>query len=222
MIYFTDEQKIKYFDEICEKFYKRNFGLASKSEIDLLLFKFYYDTFSDCEESSKHKISDYTISKELGITQTRVRNMRIKKELVYPHIDVNWKEKFLEIVPSAHFDRNTHKVTINIGDPNIFLELENYIDVHNMYFEKQLNQKNFTLRVEYFIELLISIDDSVDKKKVTKRLKDQMLEDDELTKPIYKDSLGKIMIEKSLDASSLLANITAIAPALLNFVQFLN
>ncbi|WP_429968302.1 hypothetical protein [Enterococcus sp. AZ046] len=222
MIYFTDEQKIKYFDEIFEKFYKRNFGLASKSEIDLLLFKFYYDTFSDCEESSKHKISDYTISKELGITQTRVRNMRIKKELVYPHIDVNWKGKFLEIVPSAHFDRNTHKVTINIGDPNIFLELENYIDVHNMYFEKQLNQKNFTLRVEYFIELLISIDDSVDENDVTKRLKDKILKYDELTKPIYKDSLGKIMIEKSLDASSLLANIATIVPALLNFVQFLN
>lgn len=222
MIYFTDDQKIEYFDEICEKFYKRNFGLASKSEIDLLLFKFYYDTISDQEESSRHKISDYTISKELGITQSRVRNMRIKKELVYPHVEVNWKEKFLEIVPSAHFDRNTYKVTINIGDPNIFLELENYIDVHNMYFEKQLNQKNFTLRVEYFIELLISIDDSVDKEDVTKRLKDQILEDDELTKPIYKDSLGKIMIEKSLNATSLLANIATIAPALLNFVQFLN
>lgn len=33
MIKFTDEQKIKYFDEICQLYYNKNFGLASKSEI---------------------------------------------------------------------------------------------------------------------------------------------------------------------------------------------
>lgn len=31
-----------------------------------------------------------------------------------------------------------------------------------MYFEKQLNQKNFTIRVEYFIELLLSMDEKLE------------------------------------------------------------
>ncbi len=39
---FSEEEKIKYFDEICEKYYRKNFGLTSKSEMDLLMFKFFY------------------------------------------------------------------------------------------------------------------------------------------------------------------------------------
>ena len=36
-----DEEKIKYFDEIASEFFNKNFGLRSKSEIDLLMFGIY-------------------------------------------------------------------------------------------------------------------------------------------------------------------------------------
>lgn len=88
--------------------------------------------------------------------------MVVKKELVYPSENQEQKENLLALVQFAHFDKSNHKVTMSINDPILYIELENYIEENNMYFEKQLNQKNFTIRVEYFIELLLSMDEKLE------------------------------------------------------------
>lgn len=70
------ESKDNLFKEIGEKmyplFFNRNFGLATKSEIESMLFYSYL----------KHKInsngdySDRTLSRELGISEVKVRNLK--------------------------------------------------------------------------------------------------------------------------------------------------
>lgn len=221
MIKFTDEQKIKYFDEICQLYYNKNFGLASKSEIDLLFFKFYYEALSELQNGSNKSISDYVISKDLAITQTRVRNYRVKKELVYPSENQEWKENFLDLVHFAYFDKSNHKVTMSINDPILYIELENYIEENNMYFEKQLNQKNFTIRVEYFIELLLSMDEELEYREVIENLKKKIIDDEDITKPIYKESLGKVMIEKSVKVGEVICLVETVSPMIKDLLQFI-
>lgn len=47
----------------------------------------------------------------------------------------------------AHFDKSNYKVTMSINDPILYIELENYIEENNMYFEKQLNKKILQLEL---------------------------------------------------------------------------
>ena len=93
------KEKEKYFDEIAAKFFNRNFGTASKNDIELLMFKFYIETLINDYEDKSDKtinydnISDYKIARDLGITPQRVRNLKLKKDLVYPQ-KFDWRVSF--------------------------------------------------------------------------------------------------------------------------------
>ena len=92
---FKDEDKIKFFDEIASRFYEANFGQFSKADFELLMFKFYIQKMISDNKNGDNTIdyslcSDYKISKDLGITQQRVRNLKVKNQLVNP-IEFEWE-----------------------------------------------------------------------------------------------------------------------------------
>ena len=93
----TAEQKAEAFDEIAELYYDKNFGTASKSEIDVLMFSIYINRILEQSESEMNTYSDYILSKYLGITQSKVKNLKIKKELIYPRDEFRWEESFRRI-----------------------------------------------------------------------------------------------------------------------------
>ena len=85
----TIHEKAKMFDEITAHYYNHNFGSFSKSDIDLLMFKFFLEKEIENNVNGDNlldynSVSDYEISKKLGITQQRVRTLKIKKQLIYP------------------------------------------------------------------------------------------------------------------------------------------
>lgn len=97
----STEEKEKIFDILSEKYYKNNFGTFSKADCDLLMFSFYIEKMvrdnSDDNNVVNYNIcSDYTIAKELGITPQKVRNLKIKKQLVYP-ITFDWKKSLASL-----------------------------------------------------------------------------------------------------------------------------
>lgn len=226
-IEFSDIEKIKYFDEICEKYYKKNFGLSSKSEIDLLMFKFFYQNKLGKKKNGVFNAdSDYLLSKELGITQSRVRNLKVKKELVYPELEYDWKQQFLELIDLAQYDEQNKKVIMNITDPNLQIEIENHIEQRGLYYEKQLNTKLLQLRVEYFIELVVSLDDSINQDELIKVMKTQIKALSLVEDRIMKKGFGKIAKEKGINSIELLSAITtigtAIGPHLIKLMSVIN
>lgn len=73
---FSTEEKANMFDQIAGHFYSRNFGQTSKTDLEVLMFNFY---LRQMERTHPHALNlDYLISKELGITQQRVRNLRLE------------------------------------------------------------------------------------------------------------------------------------------------
>ena len=117
-IKFTNEEKISMFDEIASKFYNTNFGKFSKSDVELLMFKFYIrklttDSVSEDGTIIYNKCSDYRISKELGISQQRVRNLKIKNQLENP-IPFDWQKALAKLTENARYDNVTKKVIVNI------------------------------------------------------------------------------------------------------------
>ena len=86
-ITFTEKEKCEMFDKIAEKFYNSNFGQTSKADFELLMFNFYIrkiisDNMNSDGTIDYNKCSDYKISKGLGITQQKVRNLKVKNQLI--------------------------------------------------------------------------------------------------------------------------------------------
>ena len=103
------------FDEIACHFYSHNFGQTSKTDLDLLMFHFYYEKmrsiFTDSEGGLDYtQCSDYKISKELRITQQRVRNLKVKNQLIYPpEEELDWIKEFAKLTKNARYDHVTKK-----------------------------------------------------------------------------------------------------------------
>ncbi|WP_270326535.1 hypothetical protein [Enterococcus malodoratus] len=158
----------------------------------------------------------------MGITQSRVRNLKIKKELVYPEQNYNWKEQFLNLISFAQYDEQTKKIIMNIPDPNLQIEIENHIEQRGLFIERQLNSKLLQIRVEYFIELVISLDENISQDKLVENMKAQISELSSVDKKIMKKGFGKVIKEKGISAIELLAAIVTIAPAVQPIIAMIN
>lgn len=215
---FTEDEKSAMFDEIAKLFYNSNFGQASKAEIELMMFNFYLKKMIDVNRKEDDTIdynqcSDYKISKDLGITQQRVRNLKVKNNLINP-IDFDWKLALSKLTENARYDKATKKITLNIPDPNLYLEIQNFIEEHGAYVEKQLNSKILQIRVEYYIELVISLETDTSRNQIIKSLRKKFKENGNEDFVFDEKNIGKTIIESAVDIISILNCIAEfISPA---------
>lgn len=148
---FKPEEKIAVFDEIANNYFHKNFGSMTKVDLETLLFSKYID---HCI-GEKIPFDDYTLSKELGITQSRVRSLKERKELKYPYVDTKWKDVFAESVKSAKYDKQDHLVKIIIQDVNVMNEIRHFIEEKGWYDEISLNRKLLRIPLDCFAEICI-------------------------------------------------------------------
>ena len=112
-------------------------------------------------------ITDYSIGRELGITQQRVRNLKIKEQLKYPR-NIDWKEELGELLKKARYD--DPNIVIDVPDPNVLIEIKNYLEENGMYVNTQLNSRLLSMRIEFFVDLALETDDSKNRDEVYKSL----------------------------------------------------
>ena len=210
MFEFTKDEKIRMFDLISAHFYNHNFGTLSKNDFDLMMFHFYIDSLyrrnSIDGQLDYNKCSDYLISKDLGITQQRVRNLKVKNNLVYPPKENDgWIKTFASLVRNARLEKD--KIVISIPDPNIYIEIENYLEENGSYIEKQLNSKLMIMRIEYFIDVCLLFEDEDNRKEVIKKIKKKCKEADKDVSQFVGDSIGKTLIKYSINISTIFANV---------------
>ncbi len=217
---FSDKEKIKIFDEIAGHFYERNFGSLTKTDFELMMFGFYYKKMKECFKDKNGaidyiKCSDYRISKDLGITQQKVRNLKVKYQLVSEQDEYDWKDEFVKLIGNARIDNN--KMIINIPDPNLYLDIQNFLEENGGFVEKQLNNKLLQIRIEYFIDLLLAIEPENNKKEIIERIKQLFKEQTDNEIKLNEESFGRKMIDSAVDISTILSNISSlISPS--NFI----
>ena len=123
--------------------------------LDVLMFSLYIERILDVSESDAKSYSDYTLSKYLGITQTRISNLKIKKELQYPYEKFSWKPSFERVLKNYRYDNG--KIMLFIPDRNLYPELKNAIEESEGYVEITLNPTLLQVTPEYFIDLLMVV-----------------------------------------------------------------
>ena len=211
---FSKEEKAAAFDRISECFYKQNFGRMSKSDIELLMFDIYMKkiiekTIRPDGTIDYSKSSDYSISRELGITQQKIRSLKIKDQLSYP-VNYEWEKALARLTENARYDREKKSVIINIPDPNLYLDIQNFIETNGAYIEKHLNSKVLELRVEYFIDLILHLEPEEKRKSIIKSLKKSFKESGKEDSSFDEKNIGKSLIKWTGDLTSIAANISSI------------
>ncbi|MBE6863586.1 MAG: hypothetical protein E7495_03310 [Ruminococcus flavefaciens] len=167
---FTKEEKVELFDKIAERYYDRNFGTMLKADIDTLIFSTYIE---HCMKYGD-PYDDYTLSIELGITESRVRSLKERKQLQYPYPDFNWKDSFVVLISKAKYNDVKHLVQMNIQDVNLMKEVRHFVYVHGWFDEFQLNPKLFQCRLDFFVSLCKELEENSDiqyDEDTTKQLK---------------------------------------------------
>lgn len=147
---FTDKEKENAFDRLSARFYNRNFGTMSKTDIEILLFDIYIEHLLD----NKLPFDDYTMSKALGISQSKIRNLKIRKELQYPRENFDWVAAFADDLKRASYDDENKRVKVLITDVNVLTELRYYIEKNGWFDEYQMNPKLFQCNIDFFIDIV--------------------------------------------------------------------
>ena len=168
---FKNEEKIALFDKIASLYFNKNFGSISKIDFETLIFSEYIE---HCLNSGI-PFDDYSISKELGITQSRVRSLKERKELKYPYKDFTWRTAFASAVKNAKYDEHDHYVKFIIQDVNVMNEVRHFIEEKGWYDECSLNKKLLRIPLDCFTEICLddeSISEifSLDTKKKVKKI----------------------------------------------------
>lgn len=164
------KRKAESFDKIAAMFYEKNFGSATKSEIELQMFSILVDVMIDNnidrnDVLNYDKCSDYEIGKMLGIPQEKVRTLKIKKQARYPR-EFDWKESLQSIKESIVYDASKEKIIIPMRDPNLYNEIRNFIEEKGGYIEIQRGNNYLQMRPEYFFILLYKASDDEEDKRI--------------------------------------------------------
>ena len=201
---FTPKEKIRIFNKIEQHYFIRNFGSMTKSDFETLLFSEYIE----------HRIrnnlpfDDYSLSKELGITQSRIRVLKERKELKYPYKDFTWQNAFAESVKNAKFDPNDHYVKMIIQDINVMNEIRNFIEINGWYDECSLNKKLLRIPLDCFVEIFYNSDvfDDVFSEETKKTIQKISKAEDSAVqtflKDFSKDGLKSFLMSASKEAIS--------------------
>lgn len=158
MVEFTTTEKNVLIEELTNLYFNRNFGSTSKVDLDTLMFSAYIEHRLNAGEP----YDDYTLSKELGITQNRVRSLKERKELKYPREGFVWEKAFAEAVANAKYDPNDHYIKMIIQDINVMNEVRHFIEQRGWYDECSLNRKLLRIPLDCFVEICTEHSDFVD------------------------------------------------------------
>ncbi len=211
---FSDEEKIKNFDRLAEVFYQHNFGTVSKTDLELLVFDFAMNNIlANINQNNgvlDSSCSAYRISKLLGITQQKVDNLKVKRQLKYP-MDYNWQTNLAKLTKSALYDFSTNKLIIAIPDPNLFIEIQNFIEEKGGYIDLQMNKKLMHIRPEYFLELAYLAETDENKAQIEKEIRKQITKQKKESGKFEPSHMGKSLLNLAVNTTALISGLATLA-----------
>ena len=140
-------------ENLSENLYKRvqearlftnRFASFNKSDYEILMFTVYLDCLKD------EDVTDYDISIELGMPESKVRNLRVKSQLQYPR-EIKWVDKLTNAIQHGVYDSVQKQIIITIEDPSVRNRIRHEIESHYGTVNLSFNTKQLVLPVESFL-----------------------------------------------------------------------
>lgn len=185
---FSEEDKARAFDKIANQFYAGNFGTMAKSDMETLMFSIYIEQILSKSEDDFHTYSDFRLAKELGIAQSRVSSLKVKKQLQYPH-EFRWRDSFAHISENARYENG--KIKIQIPDINLYYEIKNAVEEAGGYIDVTLTPKLLQISPEYFLDLLVAVSETQQREQLRKELRNKIREKNKDREYLEAQPLGR-------------------------------
>lgn len=173
-----DKDKLKSLIEESQLFTNR-FGSFNKSDYEVLMFTVYLDSLTS-------PARDYEISIDLGITEQKVRSLRVKSQLLYPRV-INWVEQMRQALENGSYDDGM--ITITLEDPSVRNRIRYEVESKSGTVNLSLNRKQLVLPVESFLILAACAEKDTD--EVLQSLNKIFAGNEEIKGTIHKDKIGK-------------------------------
>ena len=196
----SEKEKANAFDQIAEQYYMCNFGSISKADFDVLMFSIYLDRILENSEADLNSYSDYKLSKLLGITQSRISSLKVKKELKYPYAGFDWKQSFLRLSENARYENG--KIKINIPDKNLYIEIKNFIESDGGFVETQLSPSLLQISPEFYLDLIFEMVDDDEKPQIREAMEYELKKWKIDPSDFGEKSIGTILKESAIDNTS--------------------
>lgn len=160
---FSDD---KHFLEVAGHYYNKNFGTMSKSELDLLMFKIFYDGLKNKNDDSS--LTDVALAIELGITKQKVKSLKERMFLKYSSDnDFDWKKEMRDCISksSIEYDEKTGKFTILVSNPRFGYAVEDFLESNRLISDYAHNSKLLILSRRAFVFLAYESCDDAEKRQ---------------------------------------------------------
>lgn len=195
-----DKDKLYRLVEDAELFTKR-FGSFTKADYEVLMFTVFLD-------SLEGEVRDYDISIALGITESKVRTLRVKSQLQYPR-ELRWVEDLTKALDHGFFDNGM--ITVTLENPSVRNRIRNEIESKFGTVGFSLNSKQLVLPVESYLILAACAEKDAD--SVLKELNNQFIKNEEVEGKIQKGRFKDRIFKNVNDLGVLIQNVTAIYTA---------
>lgn len=162
--------------------FSKQFGSFSKADFEVLMFTIYLDSLPNVP------IYDYIISQQLGITESKVRNLRIKSQLLYPK-KIYWEEALASAIKTGSYNEKDNSITITIEDPSCHARIRYEIESSCGTAGLNLNSKQLTIPIESLLSVAIS--QEKDKEKILSEWNRMWLQEGKNKERITRESLTK-------------------------------
>lgn len=129
----------------------------------------------------------------MGIPQSKVRNLKVKKQLQYPR-DYKWKESFLKVCEHATYENG--KIKIQIPDVNLYYEVKNAIEEAGGYIDIGRTSNLLQVSPGYFLDLICIIADESEKTSIEEKIQETLYNNREYVNYIENMYNNKIDYEK--------------------------
>lgn len=159
--------------------FTRRFGSFAKSDYEILMFSIYLDLHDK-------PIRDYDMSLALGITESKVRSLRIKSQLYYPK-ELNWQDELCKALNKSSLDKRNLTITVMIEDPSVQSLLKSKIEEMYATVHLSLNAKLMTLPVESYLLLAMELEE--DRDVALQKLNQKWQQDNKDAEAITKETL---------------------------------
>lgn len=194
---FDDDSRVRAFKELELDFYNKNFGTLSKSDLEILMFKIYYEKLKD-KSNNTSDYDNYSISKGLGITESKVKLLKEKMVLKYPNT-IDWINEIGNHIKAFEYFEEKKEIKFIIDDDYCLKEFQRFVMNKGCFYDGSFNSKIITFKIDSFFKLFC--DDSKTYNDIfNDEIKEEIRKKDpngsellEMLKEVNKENIKKII-----------------------------
>ena len=190
--------------------FTKQFGSFTKADYEALMFTIYLDSLPD------EPVYDYIISRQLGITESKVRSLRIKSQLLYPK-RIDWQSALSSAIKAGSYNEKDNTLTITVEDPSCHARIRYEIESSYGSANLNLNSKQLTVPIESLLSVALA--QEADKEKILAELNNAWLRNNKAKERITRESLAKRIFKGAGDIAAILGVSKDMFDAARNIVE---